>query len=143
MPCWQKLSATYPLAKLNASEEFVGLPHGQMGNSEVGHMNIGSGRVVLQELPRISKDFADGAFQRNPRWQELIATAQKNKSSVHVIGLLSKGGVHGYQDHMAAVANLLADNNVPSWLHFITDGRDTAPRSAVGFGKIFKPPRRA
>ncbi|MDI9313243.1 MAG: 2,3-bisphosphoglycerate-independent phosphoglycerate mutase [Hydrotalea sp.] len=138
MPCWRQLLQTYPMAKLDASEELVGLPHGQMGNSEVGHMNIGAGRVVMQELPRISQGFADGSFQQNPVWQELIATARQNKSRVHVIGLLSRGGVHGYQDHMAQVANLLAAEHISGWLHFITDGRDTAPQSAKRFWQDFQ-----
>ncbi len=135
MPCWQGLCKKYPLAKLQASESFVGLPEGQMGNSEVGHMNIGSGRVILQELPRITKSCADGSLEKIPTFQKMLDTAKQHNGAVHVVGLLSKGGVHGHQDHMAHVANYLAEHKITSYLHFITDGRDTAPRSAKEFWK--------
>ncbi|MGI9462274.1 MAG: 2,3-bisphosphoglycerate-independent phosphoglycerate mutase [Alphaproteobacteria bacterium] len=138
MPCWQELLANYPLAKLQASEEYVGLPKHQMGNSEVGHMNIGSGRVIWQELPRISKACADGSFATNPVFQNLIKLAQKNKSAFHVIGMLSNGGVHGYQDHLEYVANILEKQKITSWLHFISDGRDTAPQSIKNFWQNFQ-----
>ncbi|WP_420548546.1 2,3-bisphosphoglycerate-independent phosphoglycerate mutase [Curvivirga sp.] len=136
-PNWDKISATYPKANLQASETFVGLPSGQMGNSEVGHMNLGAGRVVLQDLPRIDEALDSGTFKSNTR---LIAFIEKMKATggvVHLTGLLSPGGVHAHQDHMAKLANHLIEEGLTVKLHAILDGRDTPPQSAKPFVETF------
>lgn len=129
-PIWDRLMRDYPRGELQASEMFVGLPAGQMGNSEVGHMNIGAGRVVMQDLPRIDAAVADGTLAANPA---LIAFADTLKASggvAHLLGLVSPGGVHAHQDHIAALAKALAERGVPVALHAFLDGRDTPPQSA-------------
>ena len=115
----------------------MGLPHGQMGNSEVGHMNIGSGRVVAQDLPRIDVAIEDGSLGNRPALRELITKAQAAKGGVHLMGLLSPGGVHSHQDHMAALVKILAEAKLPVFVHAFLDGRDTPPRSARGFIEKF------
>src|SRR5215469_9034718 len=107
-PNWSRFLKDSPHAQLQASELFVGLPTGQMGNSEVGHMNLGAGRIVLQDLPRIDQAVADGSLSRNPALAAFIATLKKSGGAVHLLGLLSPGGVHSHQDHIAALARLLA-----------------------------------
>src|SRR5204862_4144775 len=106
---------------------------GQMGNSEVGHMNIGSGRVVAQDLPRIDVAIEDGSLARRPVLLELITKAKQTKGAVHVMGLLSPGGVHSHQDHIAALVRILSQAGVPVFVHAFLDGRDTPPKSAKGF----------
>src|SRR5579864_8199189 len=106
-PNWHRFMATAPHALLQASELFVGLPKGQMGNSEVGHMNIGAGRVVLQDLPRIDKAIADGSLERNPELAKFIAALKKSGGAAHLMGLLSPGGVHSHQHHIEVLAGLL------------------------------------
>ena len=105
-------------------------PSGQMGNSEVGHLNIGAGRVVMQDLPRIGAAIANGDIKRAPALVELIAKLKNSGGTCHLIGLVSPGGVHSHQDHAAALAKILADASVPTLVHAFTDGRDTPPQSA-------------
>jgi 2,3-bisphosphoglycerate-independent phosphoglycerate mutase len=136
-PNWNRLVASSPHALLQASELFVGLPKGQMGNSEVGHMNIGAGRVVLQDLPRIDAAVADGSLAGNERLLAFIAALKASGGTAHLMGLLSPGGVHSHQDHIAALARIVADAGVPVAVHCFLDGRDTPPRSAKGYLATF------
>ncbi|GAN70322.1 2,3-bisphosphoglycerate-independent phosphoglycerate mutase [Acetobacter syzygii] len=129
-PNFDRLWQNNPHSFLRTSGEDVGLPEGQMGNSEVGHLNIGAGRVVMQELPRIFTAIADGSLARNTALTDFIATLKKNGGTCHLMGLISTGGVHSHQDHAAALARIVSDAGVPVSLHLFTDGRDTAPRSA-------------
>ncbi len=107
----------------------VGLPEGQMGNSEVGHMNIGAGRVVMQELPRIGLAVRDGSLARNTVLAGVIAALRATGGTCHLMGLVSPGGVHAHQDHAAALARIMADARIPTVVHAFTDGRDTPPQS--------------
>ena len=137
-PNFDMLRATYPFGTLSASELDVGLPAGQMGNSEVGHMNIGAGRVVMQELPRIDAaiadgSLADGSLANNAALQTYIAALKKSGGTCHLMGLLSDGGVHSHLNHMAALANIVAAAGVPVAVHAFTDGRDVSPKSALGY----------
>jgi 2,3-bisphosphoglycerate-independent phosphoglycerate mutase len=131
-PNYDRLIATCPQGLIDASETFVGLPKGQMGNSEVGHMNLGAGRVAVPELPRIDKAIETGELPRKPILRELIETLKKSKGACHLLGLASPGGVHSHQDHLVALANLIAGAGVPVWIHALLDGRDMPPRSAHG-----------
>jgi 2,3-bisphosphoglycerate-independent phosphoglycerate mutase len=130
-PTFEQLWETCPHALLNASGEDVGLPQGQMGNSEVGHLNIGAGRKVLQELPRINAAIFDGSIARAPALLTIIERMHQTGGTCHLIGLLSPGGVHSHQNHAVALAKILADANVPTVVHAFADGRDTPPRSAL------------
>jgi len=130
-PNYDRMIATCPQGLIDASESFVGLPKGQMGNSEVGHMNLGAGRVAVPELPRIDNAIADGSFARHPVLAELIATLKKSGGACHLLGLASPGGVHSHQDHMVFLANHIAAAGVPVWIHAFLDGRDMPPRSAL------------
>ena len=132
-PNFDRLWAASPHAFLRTSGLDVGLPGGQMGNSEVGHLNIGAGRVVMQDLPRIGRAIEDGSLARNPALTGLIATLKANGGTCHLMGLISNGGVHSHQDHAVALAKIVASAGVPVVLHAFTDGRDTAPDSAAGF----------
>jgi len=132
-PTWDHLVADMPRARLDASAQEVGLPQGQMGNSEVGHMNIGAGRVVMQDLPRIDAAVADGSLAANPELTAFIAAMRKSGGACHLIGLLSPGGVHSHQDHMAALAKTVAEAGVPVVLHGFLDGRDTPPKSGKSY----------
>jgi 2,3-bisphosphoglycerate-independent phosphoglycerate mutase len=136
-PNYTKLLKDWPHALLETSGNAVGLPKGQMGNSEVGHMNIGAGRIVAQDLPRIDVAIEDGSIARRPALMELIAKAIETKGGVHVMGLLSPGGVHSHQDHIAALVRLLSQAGVPVFVHAFLDGRDTPPKSAKGFLEKF------
>ncbi len=129
-PSFDRLWATGPHAFLRTDGREVGLPPGQMGNSEVGHLNIGAGRVVMQDLPRIGDAIASGEIKTAPALTGLIAALKKSGGTCHLIGLVSPGGVHSHQDHAAALAKILADAGVPTVAHAITDGRDTPPQSA-------------
>ena len=131
-PNWDRLWAAGPRALLQASEEEVGLPKGQMGNSEVGHMNLGAGRVVFQDLPMIDKAIRDGDFARNPALLQISAKLRETGGRAHILGLLSPGGVHSHQDHLVALAATLAAAGVPVVIHAFTDGRDVPPQSAGG-----------
>lgn len=130
-PVWDRLKATCPSSRLDASETFVGLPMGQMGNSEVGHMNLGAGRVVMQDLPRIDDAIARGALAADPRLEAFATAVAAKGGTAHIMGLLSDGGVHSHQDHIAALATALADRGIPVAIHGFLDGRDTPPRSAA------------
>ncbi len=129
-PNWRRLLATYPHTTIDASELRVGLPEGQMGNSEVGHLNIGAGRVVYQDYTRIDVAIRDGQFVRNPVLEDAVATARAGRATLHVLGLLSPGGVHSHQRQLAAMVDLAAAAGVAVAVHAFLDGRDTPPRSA-------------
>ncbi|MGF1629194.1 MAG: 2,3-bisphosphoglycerate-independent phosphoglycerate mutase [Kiloniellaceae bacterium] len=137
-PNLDRLFEEMPHALIDASEGEVGLPSGQMGNSEVGHMNLGAGRVVMQDLPRIDAAIADGSFAANPVLQEAIAALKKTGGTAHVMGLISPGGVHSHQDQIAALSELLAEAGLDVAVHAFLDGRDTPPRSALDFLKAFQ-----
>ena len=130
-PNYDRLVATCPQGLIDASETFVGLPKGQMGNSEVGHMNLGAGRVAVPELPRIDNAIEDGSLARHPVLAELIATLKKSGGACHLLGLASPGGVHSHQDHLVFLANHIAGAGVAVWIHAFLDGRDMPPRSAL------------
>ena len=136
-PNFDRLWANSPHAFLNTSGRVVGLPHGQMGNSEVGHLNIGAGRVVTQELPRIDIAIEDGSLAANPVLGEFITALIKSGGTAHLLGLVSPGGVHSHQDHIVALAKILHAAGVPVTVHVWTDGRDTAPESAAEYVKSF------
>src|SRR5680860_156383 len=131
MPFWDKLWQSRPKALINTSGIFVGLPQGQMGNSEVGHMNLGAGRVVYQSLTRIDKDLETGTFNENNALCSAIDKAVSNGRAVHLMGLLSPGGVHRHEDHVLAAAELAASRGAKEvYIHAFLDGRDMPPRSA-------------
>ena len=130
-PNFDRLWQTGPHGLLHTSGKDVGLPQGQMGNSEVGHLNIGAGRVVVQDLPRIDKAIAGGEIERAPALVTLIEKLKASRGACHLIGLVSPGGVHSHQDHAVALAKILDSAKVPVWVHAITDGRDTPPQSAA------------
>jgi 2,3-bisphosphoglycerate-independent phosphoglycerate mutase len=136
-PNYTRLLAECPHALLQTSGSAVGLPKGQMGNSEVGHMNIGAGRVVAQDLPRIDVAIEDGSLARRPVLLDLIDKAKANRSAAHLMGLLSPGGVHSHQDQIAALVKIFATASVPVFVHAFLDGRDTPPKSAKGFLEKF------
>jgi len=123
----------HPPAFLQASERHVGLPAGQMGNSEVGHMNLGAGRVILQDLVRIDAAIEDGTLQTMAGLVDFVARLKKTGGTAHVLGLLSPGGVHAHQDHIAALARILAQAGIKVAVHAFLDGRDTPPKSADGY----------
>jgi len=137
-PVWHELIRRWPHAHLDASEHYVGLPDGQMGNSEVGHTNIGAGRVVLQDLPRIDEALAEGKVADLPAFQEFIGKLKESRGTAHVIGLISQGGVHSHQHQVAALAGIVAGAGVPVAVHAFLDGRDTPPQSAIGYLKQFQ-----
>jgi 2,3-bisphosphoglycerate-independent phosphoglycerate mutase len=132
-PTWDRFVATYPRALLATSGLSVGLPDGQMGNSEVGHMNLGAGRVVMQELPRIDTAVADGSLAANPVLIAAIAAVKAKGGAFHLLGLMSPGGVHSHQGHLAALARAIAAAGVPVKVHAFLDGRDTPPSSGRDF----------
>ena len=124
----------YPHSKLHASGLFVGLPDGQMGNSEVGHMNIGAGRVVYQDLVKINKSIQEGEIRSNPVLIDAINEAKKPGRALHLMGLLSDGGVHSHIDHLIGLCNIAVENNIDQiFIHAFTDGRDTDPRGGLGY----------
>src|SRR5580704_10139104 len=129
-PTFDRLWQTGPHGFLRTSGHDVGLPDGQMGNSEVGHLNIGAGRVVMQDLPRIDHAIANGEINRAPALVDLIRKLKASGGTCHLLGLVSPGGVHSHQDHAVALAKILAEAGVPTRVHAFTDGRDTPPQSA-------------
>jgi 2,3-bisphosphoglycerate-independent phosphoglycerate mutase len=129
-PNFERLWTTGPHGFLRTSGRDVGLPPGQMGNSEVGHLNIGAGRVVMQDLPRIGDAIASDEIKKSPTLNGLIDALKKSGGTCHLIGLVSPGGVHSHQDHGVALAKILTNAGVPTVAHAITDGRDTPPQSA-------------
>jgi len=130
-PVYDRLVASCPQALIDASETFVGLPKGQMGNSEVGHMNLGAGRIAVPDLPRIDTAIADGSLAKNPRLAAFVAALKASGGTCHLLGLASPGGVHSHQDHIVALANHVARAGVRVAIHAFLDGRDMPPRSAL------------
>ena len=134
MPAWRALLEAWPHSRLEASGEAVGLPAGQMGNSEVGHLNLGAGRPVLQDLPRIDAAIADGSFAANEVLQAACRRAAEPGRRLHLVSLIGPGGVHAMDRHLVAMAELACRSGVRDVVvHAILDGRDTPPRSAAGF----------
>jgi 2,3-bisphosphoglycerate-independent phosphoglycerate mutase len=130
-PTWDRLWRDYPHGLISGSGEDVGLPEGQMGNSEVGHMNLGAGRVVYQDFTRITRAIRDGDFFTNPVLTGAVDAAKAAGGAVHVMGLLSPGGVHSHEDHLIAMVDLAVQRGAQAvYLHAFLDGRDTPPRSA-------------
>lgn len=130
-PNWDNLWTHYPHTLIHASEGEVGLPKGQMGNSEVGHLNIGAGRVVYQEYTRVDHAIESGAFFSNPMLKAAMKSAKDNNGALHILGLLSDGGVHSHERHIHAMLQMAADEGMQEiYIHAFLDGRDTAPKSA-------------
>ena len=145
-PAFDRLWQSSPHAFLRTSGRDVGLPDGQMGNSEVGHLNIGAGRVVVQDLPRINEATRTDTLAEALGRSGLVDALRASGGTCHLLGLISPGGVHSHQDHAAALAALLTRAGVPTVVHAFTDGRDTPPRSAAEYLAAFGaalPPRRA
>ena len=137
-PNWHNLVENNPHCLIETSGLSVGLPDGQMGNSEVGHMNLGAGRVVMQDLPRIDQAVADGSIADNKVLLELENTLKDNKGTCHVMGLMSPGGVHSHQNHIIALCKALSDKGINVAVHAFLDGRDTPPSSAKEYVADFE-----
>ena len=136
-PFYDSLFDSCPRSQLRADGENVGLPDGQFGNSEVGHLNIGAGRIVWQALSRINKDIRDGGFFENEVLLKAVEKA-KEKNKIHIMGLFSDGGVHSHNEHLFALLQLCKDHGIENvYVHAFTDGRDTAPESGLGYAKQF------
>jgi len=135
-PFVSSLYAKYPNTTLTTCGELVGLPEGQMGNSEVGHLNLGAGRIVYQELQRINVAVRDGSFAKNEVLLDSIQLAKKNQKPLHLIGLVSDGGVHSHINHLKAIVDVCKNEKLDDvFIHAFTDGRDTDPKSGLGFIK--------
>jgi len=133
-PNWDNLWKQFPHTLIDASEHYVGLPDGQMGNSEVGHLNIGAGRVVFQDFERINNSIATGEFFNHPELSAALKNIKQNDKALHIFGLLSDGGVHSHQDHIHAMIEMAAKQGLRKvYIHAILDGRDTPPISASPF----------
>ena len=133
-PYWDHLTSVYPTSQLQASGENVGLPAGQMGNSEVGHLNIGGGRVVYQDLLKINRAIADGSIEKNPELVAAVEYAKNNGKKLHFMGLTSDGGVHSSLEHLEAMYRFAVAQGVENaYVHCFMDGRDTDPKSGAGF----------
>ena len=131
-PNLNMLLSKYPAVNLQASGPLVGLPWGEMGNSEVGHLNIGAGRIVSQDLPRITSSIQSGEFFSNPTFVKVCEHVKKNNSKLHLVGMVSPGGVHSYDEHLYALMGLAAEQGIKSvFIHMITDGRDTEEKVAL------------
>jgi 2,3-bisphosphoglycerate-independent phosphoglycerate mutase len=132
-PVFDRLWRDYPHTRLAASGEAVGLPAGQMGNSEVGHLTIGSGRVLDQDFQRVNRSVADGSLYENEKLVSAFRRARERGGNVHLLGLVSHGGVHSHIDHLLALLELARREDMPdrTWIHALTDGRDVSPHSAV------------
>ena len=138
-PVMDKLMAEYPFVRGNASGMAVGLPEGQMGNSEVGHLNMGAGRIVYQELTRITKEIQDGTFFENPALLKAVENCKKNDSALHLFGLLSDGGVHSHITHLYGLLELAKRNGLEKvYVHCFLDGRDTPPASGKEFAEALE-----
>src|SRR5690554_6111695 len=132
------LLKTYPNNTLVASGEAVGLPEGQMGNSEVGHLNLGAGRVVYQSLTRINVAIKDGTFYENQAFLNAIEHVKKHNSKLHILGLVSDGGVHSHITHIQSLLDLAKNHNIKNtYLHAFMDGRDTPQRGGLNYLKPF------
>lgn len=130
----EKLEKEYPTISIHADGQYVGLPEGQMGNSEVGHLNLGAGRVVHQDLSRINRAIKDGSFFKNDKFLMAINHAKENNSALHILGLVSTGGVHSSLNHLLALIDMAAQNGLKKvYVHAFLDGRDTPPQSACTF----------
>lgn len=150
LPNFNRFWYSFPHTTLQASGQAVGLPRGEDGNSETGHLNLGAGRIVYQDLPRINMSIAEGSFFKNPAFLKAIGHAEKNKGSLHLLGLVGAGGVHSNVEHLLAILHLCHEQNFKRvFLHLFTDGRDSPPTSApiyisrvqveldsLGFGEI-------
>ena len=136
-PTWAAFANAHAMTTLATSGEAVGLPCGQMGNSEVGHITMGAGRIIMQNLPRIDAAVRDGSLAGNPVLGHLAGALGRSGGVCHLAGLLSPGGVHSHQDHMAALANTLHDQRITVVVHAFLDGRDTPPSSATSFLERF------
>src|ERR1043165_7328873 len=135
-PFVSSLYSTYPNTTLVTCGESVGLPEGQMGNSEVGHLNLGAGRIVYQELQRINMAIRDGSFSKNQVLLDTIRYARNNKKALHLAGLVSDGGVHSNITHLKAIIDVCKSERLRDvFIHAFTDGRDCDPRSGLGFIK--------
>ena len=133
-PNWDALWKQFPHTLINASEHYVGLPDGQMGNSEVGHLNIGAGRVVFQDFERINNSIATGEFYELPELKQALLNLKSSNKALHIFGLLSDGGVHSHQDHIHAMIKMAAKLGLSKvYVHAFLDGRDTPPISAAPF----------
>ncbi len=133
-PAYDKLLREYPNTLIRASEHFVGLPDGQMGNSEVGHLNIGAGRIVQMDITRIDAQIASGEFPRNPEIIRAIERAREGGRQLHLFGLLSDGGVHSHQEHLYALLRIAREHKLERvFVHAFMDGRDTGPTSGAGY----------
>ncbi len=134
-----KLIKEYPSTQIHADGEYVGLPDGQMGNSEVGHLNIGAGRVVYQDLTKINRSIKDGSFFKNEKFLAAINHAKTHNSALHIYGLVSTGGVHSSLEHLEALIKMAHDNGLKKvYIHAFLDGRDTPPQSACKFLEIIE-----
>ena len=135
-PVFTHLWETYPHTTLTASGQLVGLPKGQMGNSEVGHMNIGAGRIVYQPLELINKAIEDKEFFENTEIKKVMSHVKKNDSKLHLIGLISDGGVHSHINHLLALLEMAKQEGITKlYMHLFTDGRDVPPQSAYTYIK--------
>ncbi len=132
-PNWHRMYDENPHCLIQTSGLDVGLPDGQMGNSEVGHTNLGAGRVVMQDLPRIDQAIKDGSLAKNPVLVKTIDILKNSGKTAHVMGLMSPGGVHSSQEHIVALCRILSDNGIKVRVHAFLDGRDTPPSSAVNY----------
>lgn len=132
-PNWHRMFEENPHSLIKTYGKSVGLPDGQMGNSEVGHMNLGAGRVVMQDLPRIDEAMENGSVEKNSTLNELIDNLKQSKKACHLMGLMSPGGVHSSQKHIVALSKILDKNGIKTWVHAFLDGRDTPPTSAAKF----------
>ncbi|MGE3920695.1 MAG: 2,3-bisphosphoglycerate-independent phosphoglycerate mutase, partial [Gammaproteobacteria bacterium] len=131
-PHWDELIHHYPHMLIEGAGSAVGLPEGQMGNSEVGHLNLGAGRTIYQDFTRIEHAIEDGSFFKNSVLLNALETAKEHQSAVHIIGLMSPGGVHSHEDHIHALSKLAAKQGIQKlYLHAFLDGRDTPPKSAL------------
>src|SRR6185312_13317569 len=136
VPFVKSLYNKYPNTELITCGEAVGLPEGQMGNSEVGHLNLGAGRIVYQELQRINVAIRDGSFVKNEVLLNSIRLAKKNQKPLHLIGLVSDGGVHSHINHLKTIIDVCKTEKLDNvFVHAFTDGRDTDPKSGLGFIK--------
>jgi len=134
IPNFQRYWAVYPRTQLQASEEAAGLPRGERGNSEAGHLNLGAGSIVFQDLPRIDMAIADGTFFQKEAFLQAVEHVKKNKSSLHLLGLIGAGGIHSSLEHLLALIHFAKDQGISDpYLHLFTDGRDSAPTSAINY----------
>ncbi len=135
-PCWQHISSNYPKCSLSACGIDVGLPDGQIGNSEVGHINIGGGRMEIQSLQRINQEI--GTIESNVNLQNFINSLKDKNGVCHIMGLVSDGGVHSHQNHIAALASKISQYRIKVMIHAFLDGRDTLPNSGKNAFKNLK-----